>query len=48
MLPAWDPWALADPRAWDRGVPVASLLVALAMGTAGMVLALYRIERVEP
>jgi hypothetical protein len=48
MLPAWDPWALADPRAWDTGVPVASLLVALALGIAGMLLALYRLERVEP
>ena len=48
MLPAWDPWAFADPRTWDTGVPVTSLLVALALGTAGMLLALHRLERVEP
>jgi hypothetical protein len=48
LLPAWDPWAFADPRAWDAGVPVASLLAALAFGTAGMVLALHRVERFEP
>jgi hypothetical protein len=47
-LPAWDPWALADPRAWEAGIPVASLLVALALGGAGWLLAIHRLERFEP
>jgi hypothetical protein len=47
-LPAWDPWALADPRAWETGVPLASLLAALALGGAGWILALRRLERFEP
>lgn len=48
MLPFWDPWAFADPRAWDLGVPVASMVAALALGTAGVLLALHRLERFEP
>jgi hypothetical protein len=47
-LPAWDPWALADPRAWETGVPLASLLAALALGGAGSILVLNRLERFEP
>jgi hypothetical protein len=48
MLPPWDPWALADPRAWHDGLPFASLLVAAAFGIAGTMLALYLVERFEP
>jgi hypothetical protein len=48
MLPSWDPWAFADPRAWDAGAPVASLLAALALGAGGVLLALHRLEHFEP
>ena len=48
MLPPWDPWAFADPRAWDTGVPVPSLLAALVLGAAGALVALHRLERLEP
>jgi hypothetical protein len=48
MLSAWDPWAFADPRAWQTGVPVASLLVALSLGLGGLALGLWRLERLEP
>jgi len=48
MLPAWDPWTFADPRAWHGGVPVASLLVALALGLGGLAVGMWRIERMEP
>jgi hypothetical protein len=48
LLPAWDPWAFADPRAWDAGVPVASISVAFALGVGGLLVALYRLERFEP
>jgi hypothetical protein len=47
-LAAWDPWALADPRAWHGTVPIASLLSALALGAAGTLLALWMLERLEP
>lgn len=48
MLPRWDPWALADPRAWSHGVPIESLLSAAALALAGLLLALYRLRRYEP
>ena len=48
LLPAWDPWTLADPRAWSDGVPFASMLTACALGAAATLLALYRLERFEP
>jgi hypothetical protein len=48
MLPAWDPWALADPRAWQGAVPVASLLSAVALAVGGTMLALWVLERREP
>jgi hypothetical protein len=48
MLAAWDPWAFADPRAWHSGVPVLSLLTAAALGVGGLLLAAWRMERMEP
>lgn len=48
MLPPWDPWALADPRAWTQGVPVESLLSAAALAVAGLLLALHRLRHYEP
>jgi hypothetical protein len=48
MLAAWDPWALADPRAWQGAVPIASLLTAAALGAGGTILALWLLERREP
>ena len=48
MLVAWDPWAFADPRAWQGAVPVASLLTAAVLGVGGTLLALWRLERLEP
>jgi hypothetical protein len=48
MLARWDPWALADPRAWDGGPPFASLLAAAALGVAGTMLALWCVDRLEP
>jgi hypothetical protein len=48
MLAAWDPWAFADPRAWQHGVPMASLLTALALGLGGLALGMWRLERLEP
>ena len=47
-LVAWDPWALADPRAWQGEVPLASLALALALGIGGLAVGLYRLERLEP
>lgn len=47
-LSAWDPWALADPRAWQGGVPAASIVVALALGLGGLALGMWRMERLEP
>jgi signal transduction histidine kinase len=46
-LPYWDPWTLADPRAWEGGPPIVSVLTALALGVAGILLAVYRVERLE-
>ncbi|HYH78862.1 MAG TPA: hypothetical protein VEX86_03675 [Longimicrobium sp.] len=48
MLSPWDPWAVADPRAWEHGAPLGSLAVTVALGLAGMLLAHYRIRRFEP
>jgi len=48
LLPAWDPWALADPRGWAHGVPIESLLSAAALALAGLLLALHRLHRHEP
>ncbi|HEU4559771.1 MAG TPA: hypothetical protein VFS20_18095 [Longimicrobium sp.] len=48
MLPAWDPWALADPRAWSHAVPAESLLSAGAFALAGLLVALFRLRRYEP
>lgn len=48
MLAAWDPWALADPRAWSGGPPYESLLVALALGAVGTLVAIVRVDRFEP
>jgi len=47
MLSAWDPWTFADPRAWQGGVPLASLVVAGALGLGGLALGLWRLERLE-
>lgn len=47
-LPWWDPWALADPRAWHGSLPLASLLVTIAVGVAGLLIATYQVERFEP
>lgn len=47
-LPAWDPWAFVDPRAWQSGIPVVSLLLALTLGLAGVLIALHRASRIEP
>jgi hypothetical protein len=48
MLPRWDPWAFADPRAWQGRLPLASLLTALALGAGGALVARYRLGRFEP
>ena len=48
MLGAWDPWALADPRAWQGAVPVASLLTAAVLGVGGTLIALWSLRRLEP
>jgi len=47
MLPAWDPWAFADPRAWHGAVPVASLLSAAVLGVGATALAMWLVERRE-
>jgi hypothetical protein len=47
MLSTWDPWWLADPRAWDGGVPTASVLVALVLGLGGLAVGMYRVERMD-
>jgi hypothetical protein len=47
-LAAWDAWAFADPRAWQGGIPVESLLVAIVLAAGGVMLALRRLERFEP
>ncbi|HEV7990908.1 MAG TPA: hypothetical protein VGP25_03740 [Gemmatimonadaceae bacterium] len=48
MLSAWDPWAFADPRAWQGGaVPVASIGVALALGLVGLGVGAWRMQRLE-
>ena len=48
MLPSWDPWTLADPRAWQSAMPTPSLLVAAALGLAGVLFAYQRVKRFEP
>jgi hypothetical protein len=48
ILARWDAWAFADPRAWQDGVPVASLLVATALAVSGLLLAFDRLQRFEP
>ena len=48
ILARWDAWAFADPRAWEGGVPFASLLVATALAVGGILLALDRLRRFEP
>lgn len=45
MLPAWDPWAFADPRAWSSRAPLASIAVAIAVGALGTLAALLLFER---
>jgi hypothetical protein len=47
-LSAWDPWWFADLRAWEAGVPMASIIVALALGVGGLAIGLWRLERLEP
>jgi hypothetical protein len=47
ILPTWDPWYLADPRAWQHGVPLASLACAALLGVAGTVVALMVTERMD-
>jgi hypothetical protein len=48
MLAAWDPWAFADPRTWQHGAPVTSLVSALALGLGGLALGMWRLQRLEP
>jgi hypothetical protein len=47
VLAARDPWRLADPRAWQGSVPVASILVALGLGVGGLLAGLYALERMD-
>ena len=47
MLSRWDPWAFADPRAWQGGAPLASLAVAAVLGLGGLAIGLWRLERLE-
>lgn len=48
MLPWWDPWAFADPRAWQGRLPLASLFTAVALGVGGALIARYRLQHYEP
>ena len=45
MLANLDPWAFADPRAWNESIPLASIATAIAMALTGMVMALLLIRR---
>jgi hypothetical protein len=45
MLAAMDPWAFADPRAWNGSIPFASIATAIAMAVTGMLVALFLIRR---
>jgi hypothetical protein len=45
MLPGMDPWALADPRAWNGAVPWTSIAMALGIAGIGTVAALYLFSR---
>ena len=47
MLPVWDPWAFADPRAWTGGAPTASIAAAVSIGALGTLTALYLFQRFE-
>jgi hypothetical protein len=47
ILSTWDPWYLADPRAWQHGIPLASLACAALLGVAGTLVALMVTERME-
>lgn len=44
-LATLDPWAFADPRAWNGNVPFASIATAMGMAVTGMVVALFLIRR---
>lgn len=47
LLPAWDPWAFSDPRAWRGTVPTASMLSAAALALGGTLVALWLLDRFE-
>jgi hypothetical protein len=44
----WDPWFLADPRAWSGGLPARSVATAVLLALGGCAIGLNRIERYEP
>lgn len=46
-LPAWDPWAFADPRAWSGGIPLASVASALVLGVSSTLAAVWLFERLD-
>ena len=45
MLASLDPWAFADPRAWNGSIPFASIVTAVTMALTGILLALFLIRR---
>jgi hypothetical protein len=45
MLASLDPWAFADPRAWNGSIPVASIATATGMALTGILVALFLIRR---
>ena len=45
MLAGLDPWAFADPRAWNGTIPVASVATAVAVALTGILVALFLIRQ---
>ena len=49
VLPPWDPWALADPRAWQSAAPLAAACAsAAAIAVVGALLARRGYAGLEP
>ncbi len=46
-LPAWDPWRVADARAWDGAVPWVGLVAGLTWIGLGLFVSAYRFSRTD-